>query len=47
LGKKFGLQKVKLENLILAKYYRLEKMYGEEKFPGKLIFGEEIWAAKG
>ena len=46
MWKKFGLQSVKLENVILAKYYWVGKIPGDEKFPGKLIFVEEIWAAK-
>jgi len=44
---KFGLQRVKFEDLILAKHYREGKMSGDEKFPGKLIFGGKIWTEKG
>jgi hypothetical protein len=47
LGEKFGLQRDKLENLILAKYYQEGKMSGDEEFPDKSIFGGNIWPAKG
>jgi hypothetical protein len=30
-----------------SKYCREGKMSGDEKFPGKLIFGGKIWAVKG
>ena len=39
---KFGLQWDKPEYLVLAKHYRKGKIFGDEKFPGKLIFGEKF-----